>query len=243
MADNLRILPASVFQRDREAEKTEHLQWYGLGKLHPTHLGDTLDNGRYTIVHKLDHDSHSLSWLARDHRTNTWRRIDIAQASSDMHHGAHSTLRAVNEHLAERTAHGHEHANAQGLAVAKFTLHGPNGAHLCVVFPLEDAMNCFRWSVRDECEMNARWFVRQCAQLRAETRAGDAPKSVHDISRAEMLRILGRPRVLHVNAELRSIAGVEGLVRQEHLPRYLVVRPDRIVDQIDFWLSPKAFEK
>ncbi|KAK4120638.1 hypothetical protein N657DRAFT_150675 [Parathielavia appendiculata] len=242
MAANMEILPVTVFQRDVESEKTEHLQWYGTGKLHPTHLGDMLDNGRYTIVHKLDHDRHSLSWLARDNLTHTWRRIDIAQAFADIHE-QHGNLRAVTEHLLERAAKGNDRADNKGLAVAKFTHHGPNGAHLCMVFPLQGAMNCFRWGVRDECAMNAGWFMRRCARLRAENGGGEPPESVHDITRGEMLRILGRPRVLRADAQLRRIAGVENSVRLEQLPRYLVVRPDRIEDELDFWLSPEAFER
>jgi hypothetical protein len=36
------------------------------GGLHPVHLGDSFDGGRYWIVHKLGAGGFSTVWLARD---------------------------------------------------------------------------------------------------------------------------------------------------------------------------------
>ena len=75
-------LSPTAYLSDPESDLTERLDWYGLGKLHPTHLGDTFARGRYAIIHKLDHGPHTLSWLARDLDTNTWRRLDTVPAAA-----------------------------------------------------------------------------------------------------------------------------------------------------------------
>jgi hypothetical protein len=239
MASNMEILPVSVFQRDRNGDKTEHWQWYGPGKLHPTHLGDTLKNNRYIIVHKLDHDNHALSWLARDNHTDTWKRISIRHASPSVHE---DSIRTVNKHLAERAAIGDAAADEKGLAVDAFLHHGPNGTHVCMVFPLQGYMGCFRWEAHDECRMDERWFVRQCTRLRSEE-GRKGPDSVHEITEAEMMKILGRPQVIMVDDKFRSALSVYPELRREQLPHYLVVRPERIGYDIDFWLSDEAFEQ
>jgi hypothetical protein len=46
----------------------EELEDYGPGGYHPIHLNDTLNNGRYEIVHKLGYGSFATVWLARDRR-------------------------------------------------------------------------------------------------------------------------------------------------------------------------------
>ncbi|KAK4033649.1 hypothetical protein C8A01DRAFT_49801 [Parachaetomium inaequale] len=207
--------------------------WYGPGGLHPTHLGDTLSNSRYTIVHKLDHSNHSLSWLTRDSATNTWRRIDIVLASPEVtKFHANAVERDLLAHAADAAR-----ADARGSILELLHHRGPNCDHLCMVFPLNGTYNCFRWTVqgggRDKTEMNEAWLVRQCAKLRkdrAEESDGSeaqAPENVHAITAEEMLAILGRPR----------------LSRDDQVPRYLVLRPDRIEEDFDFWLSEEAFQQ
>src|SRR5690349_15253054 len=109
----------SVYTTDLHSALTEHLQWYGPGKLHPTHLGDALHNNRYHIVHKLDHDNHSLSWLARDTTTNTWRRIAVVHGSSDVTRG-HEL--AADRMLRERNPNNDNNPKSSAAADAKGTL-------------------------------------------------------------------------------------------------------------------------
>jgi hypothetical protein len=45
---------------------TEWIESYHPGGLHPVHLGDTLDEGRYRILRKLGYGAFSTVWLARD---------------------------------------------------------------------------------------------------------------------------------------------------------------------------------
>jgi hypothetical protein len=212
-------------------------------------------------VHKLDHDHHSLSWLARDNATHTWRRIDIVVASEEV---TKFHVAAIEREMVERAADA-ARADAKGLTLEHFYHRGPNGArapngdylcrdNLCMVFPLNGSYNTFRWTVqgggRDRTEMSEAWFVRQCAKLRRErNNDGDgelrqyAPENVHAITAEEMLAILGRPRIIKVTRELREEAIVEEWIRDDQVPRYLVVRPDRIEEDFDFWLSEEAFRQ
>lgn len=236
MASPIKLHP-STYTSDLHSDLTEHLQWYGPGKLHPAHPGDQLSNGRYHILYKLDHSNHSLSWLARDEHTHTWKRIDIIHASE---HVTAEHTRAVDSELNERAAlKDNKKADLEGLAMDKFLLHGPNGTHLCMVFPPNGAQNCFRWGLRDrdECQMNEAWFVRQCAKLRG----GDEPRGVDAITQDEMIGILGRPRVIAVTPELRRLGHVADHIQDDQLPRYLYLRPDRIDDDLEYWLGDNVF--
>jgi hypothetical protein len=228
-------LPPSTYTSGLHSNLTEHLQWYGPGKLHPTNAGDRLDNSHYRILLKLDHSTHWLSWLARDEHTHTWKRIDIVHASETVteHH-----LHAVDSQLEERAAlQDSKKADQQGLATDKFFVRGPNGRHLCMVFPLNGAMNCFRWGVRDECQMNETWFVRQCAKLRG----GDEPVGVDAITQDEIIDILGQPRAIEVTPELRELGHVAEYIRDDQLPRRILLRPDKIDDVIEDWLGDDVF--
>lgn len=44
----------------------EPLERYRKGGYHPIHLGDTLKDGRYKILHKLGWGGYATVWLARD---------------------------------------------------------------------------------------------------------------------------------------------------------------------------------
>ncbi|KAK3293186.1 uncharacterized protein B0H64DRAFT_327573, partial [Chaetomium fimeti] len=221
------VLPASTYASDISSDLTEPLHWYGMGKLHPSHLGDQVERGRYTIVHKLDHDNHTLSWLVRDNMTATWRRLDILHESEEM---MAPRFRAAAQDLEVRAELGSPaEADRRGLAVAFFTEPGPNGYHVHIVWPLHGAGNFFRSGVPfggDDVRMDVDWFVRECAKLRR----GVPPACFHDITAQEMLAILGRPRVIMLDAELARLVTVTESIAFPRVPRYLVLRPERIVD-------------
>ncbi|AEO68407.1 be73b664-f97c-4a34-873a-cbf627d169cd [Thermothielavioides terrestris] len=244
---NAEILPMSAYLEDYKERVSENLQYYGWGGLHATHIGDQFHHGRYTVAAKLSHEPQWLSWLVRDTVAGKWRRLD-------MYSGVHSELpgriQDAKYALSHREAEESDAvADEEGYALEWFLHHGPSGTHVCVVYPLNGEGNYFRWTVWDENRINEKWILRQCVKLRRErgeeeeAGAGSAPQSVHDIPEDEMVRILGGRKLIMVTPELRERAHVEPDVRDELLPRYLVASPPRIHDDLDYWLSPEAFQR
>lgn len=108
----------------------ERLEQYGPGGLHPVHLGDKLQNGRYLIIRKLGHGAFSTVWLARDSSCEHLVAIKIIRSQSAR---ADQELR-MHEILLESKMRN----LAQDCIVTlldKFEHIGPNGRHLCLTFP------------------------------------------------------------------------------------------------------------
>lgn len=61
-----RKMDLSLFCQNNLLYTQESLSRYQPGGYHPVHLGDTFDNGRYTVYHKLGWGGYSTVWLAND---------------------------------------------------------------------------------------------------------------------------------------------------------------------------------
>lgn len=109
-----------------ELDDCEDPENYELGGLHPVHLGDEYDDGRYRIVHKLCWGGFSTVWLARDNAARRWVALKIVTARDSPDYEARSV--AMNHPAL---------ANARIFSVPErhFWLKGPNGRHLCLVLP------------------------------------------------------------------------------------------------------------
>lgn len=108
----------------------ENLEKYELGGYHPVKIGDTFDDGRYTIVHKLGSGGFSTVWLARDTLCNDFVALKIATADSS---------KDLRELQVQSILSTNEHDNAQPAIsniLSSFDLEGPNGQHKCLVFKL-----------------------------------------------------------------------------------------------------------
>lgn len=55
---------------------------YCPGCLHPVHLWDSLDCGRYRAIHKLGYETSPTTWLARDSNHNACIAIKILKAKA-----------------------------------------------------------------------------------------------------------------------------------------------------------------
>ncbi|KAF5847844.1 hypothetical protein GGP41_009133 [Bipolaris sorokiniana] len=106
---------------DVDAEQLHH---YCKGGYHPVHLGDSLNNGRYKILHKLGWGGYSTVWAARDTRNQTFVAIKI-WVSEPTHNSRELTaLRAIVTARSNRPGY-------QYLMTMQdyFQIHGPNGTH------------------------------------------------------------------------------------------------------------------
>jgi hypothetical protein len=113
-----------------EPDDVENLDEYQEGGYHPIHIHDYLDiSKRYRVIHKLGHGAYGTVWLCRDHQCHKYVAVKVmtADVSSDEVCEL-SVMRYIN----------HDHPGAQFIALpwTNFEVHGPNGTHQCVVFPL-----------------------------------------------------------------------------------------------------------
>lgn len=151
--------PAWTWDRHREGNffcrwlLEEPLIQYRSGGYHPVHLGDTLHEGRYTIINKLGWGQDGTIWLAKDSRWVWLDRLHMylrsAQKFDLFCFGRYSRLIAIKicrseiRHESEkeaillrRLATGPaRHPGKKHIAqlLDRFEITGPNGRHLCLV--------------------------------------------------------------------------------------------------------------
>jgi hypothetical protein len=116
----------------------EEIEEYQPGGYHPISIGDTFDQGRYRILHKLGFGGSSTVWLARDQREGKDRgriatlkamRADISSQSP----GEIPEL-AISQTLIQSLPPSHS-ADFQ-LVDHHFLVQGPNGSHRFLIYPL-----------------------------------------------------------------------------------------------------------
>ena len=110
-------------------DDVEEREDYTTDGFHPVLLGDTLNDGRYRIVHKLGFGAVGTVWLARDNREARYVSIKISMSwicenNRELY---------VQRHLRTKNS---DHPGRQHISmlVDDFTLDGPNGRHLCLVY-------------------------------------------------------------------------------------------------------------
>lgn len=109
----------------------EDFEGYKPGGYHPTQIGDTLDNGRFRVIHKVGCSPRSLVWLARDLYNESklvTLKILIASISNQCKEDKILTF-LHSDALSEESIHVPR-------LLHKFTIDGPNGRHVCLVLPL-----------------------------------------------------------------------------------------------------------
>ena len=113
-----------------EYERIEKLQKYMPGGYHPTMIGDTFQDGRYKIVHKLGHGGFSTVWMARDNQQSRYVALKILSAEAS----CESKEAIISDHLAAAAAStGHPGSKYVSLLLDQFRIEGSNGSHLCFV--------------------------------------------------------------------------------------------------------------
>lgn len=111
--------------------EVEYLENYCSGGYHPVHIGDTIGDGRYEVVHKLGYGGSSTVWLAEDHESNRIVKLKILSSSSSSIGQEHQCL----EHLQKCGNDEIEHPGKRYVPSLfdTFIFEGPNGSHRCLV--------------------------------------------------------------------------------------------------------------
>lgn len=118
----------------------EKLKDYEPGGLHPVHLGDLLGPGRrgpYRVLHKLGNGGYANIWLCRDMAlAHSTQYIALKILVSDESTESCREQRAIE--LRQRAESGQEQDATKYLCfpVDEFEIRGPNGSHMCLVYPV-----------------------------------------------------------------------------------------------------------
>lgn len=134
--DNLENFPENGLRLDMAPFGLKKLYDYEHGGHHPVHLGDVI-NERYRIVHKLGNGGFANVWLCRDIQDSGFQYVALKLLMAET-----STLDYGELHLGElRNALGPSDCDCDGAAyislpLDQFNIQGPNGSHLCFVYPV-----------------------------------------------------------------------------------------------------------
>lgn len=111
----------------------EKIVYYQPGGHHPVHLGDVLGDA-YRVIHKLGHGGFATVWLARDlNAKDTTKYVALKIIKADISEDDCPEL--VLSRLAGEIGEG-ECAEYLCFPFDRFTIDGPNGSHLCFVYPV-----------------------------------------------------------------------------------------------------------
>ncbi|KAK0753669.1 kinase-like domain-containing protein [Schizothecium vesticola] len=220
----------------------EHIYDYEPGGSHAVHLGDVFADA-YRVIHKLGHGGCATVWLARDLRTcgapkYVALKIIQSDASGD----------DCPELLLHRLVEGGKSLPNICLPLEHFHFDGPNGSHLCFVYPvLGPRVSKGVFHAAENLEDILRSICRQVTEAVASLHAagichGDLrPHNIlHPITgldgllESEVLCILGEPR----KNPVLDPAGQENTTRTA--PRYLVYPVDWSSINTDDFISKSA---
>ncbi|TVY36532.1 Serine/threonine-protein kinase [Lachnellula occidentalis] len=111
----------------------EGLDRYRKGGFHPVRLGE-LYSFKYKVLRKLGYGQYSTVWLVRNQEDRGLAAMKVIRADA-YGDGADIYERDIMEHLKTSNA---EHEGYRYISTLQdhFTLDGPNGSHVCLVFKL-----------------------------------------------------------------------------------------------------------
>ncbi|TPX14755.1 uncharacterized protein E0L32_005150 [Thyridium curvatum] len=121
--------------------EVEDVEKYCLGGFHPIDLGDTLD-GRWLVRNKLGQGGFSTVWLCKDLKNNVWRAVKVVTAYASGRFGCRIDFHPevwIPSTLDEAmwTERERDTWDKHILRVLEtFWIEGPNGRHLCFVYPV-----------------------------------------------------------------------------------------------------------
>ena len=120
--------PSDKLYRDTMLDNLEYVERYNEGGYHPVHLEDSLDGGRYHIVHKLGWGGSSTVWLARDEQIQRLVSLKILTARASKEDKESTMLGYLDRRPGQDPGRGNIISITD-----KFRVEGPNGTHTCHV--------------------------------------------------------------------------------------------------------------
>lgn len=135
---------------------------YCPGGLHPVHLWDSLNCGRYRVIHKLGYETFSTAWLARDSNHNAYVAIKIFTAKASKYRNELGCLHYLSK---KPSTHPGRMYVAASFLDRHFWLRAPNGRHPALVSrvsgPSVSQMTVWHIRIRERL---ARKIARQVTQ-------------------------------------------------------------------------------
>ncbi|KAK7991982.1 hypothetical protein PG996_013005 [Apiospora saccharicola] len=216
-------------------EVVEELEMYRENGFHPVHLGDKLQNDDLEVVAKLGHGGYGTVWLCQEGHElvgyTHWRAVKIIAASQSGPPGpGNPELRVKDMLRKEGVTRAQWEAAGIMLPTRYFFLSGPNGKHLCLVFPvmgpnLMSQMEASPETIKNLLMQagNSLRFLHKHGICHGDFTSANILLHIADVeklSRNEMITLLEAP----TTHEVKMADGSEPL--GDAAPRYLVERSD-----------------
>ena len=111
----------------------EDIEDYQPGRYHPISIGDTFDQGRYRILHKLGFGGSSTVWLVRDQRVGKIANLKAMRADMSSQSSGEIPELAISQKLIQSLPPSYA-ADFQTVD-NHFQVQGHNGSHQFLVYP------------------------------------------------------------------------------------------------------------
>lgn len=117
----------------------EHVYDYEPSGHHPVHLGDVYGNNQqYQIIYKLSHGGSATVWLCRDTNSDQGNRyVALKILIAEISENDCRELQLLHFESTDKQ-HGSVKGGSESICLPldHFKIHGPNGSHLCFVYPV-----------------------------------------------------------------------------------------------------------
>lgn len=127
---SLTMSMSTSYYRLSALDNIEQVEDYKYGGFHPVSLGDIFDGGKYRVLHKLGFGGSSTIWLARNESSCRLVSLKIITAEASQQ----CKELAILQHLT-KSAPDHPGRACILSLLDHFNIRGPNGTHLCLVYP------------------------------------------------------------------------------------------------------------
>ncbi|TQV94331.1 hypothetical protein V2A60_002633 [Cordyceps javanica] len=131
-------MPETTFQQPKAVYipemDLEDFESYTVGGFHPIVIGDTFQNGRYKVAHKLGFGGYSTVWLIRDNILDRYFSLKVLVGSES---SQNTEAKILGQLQSVDTLHPGQRFIPRLLDT--FSIEGPNGRHACLV---QEAAGC-----------------------------------------------------------------------------------------------------